>query len=109
MVNDSGVTAQIAFGMDHSYKCDLEVWGNNGTIRTNRIFTAPDGYEPLVKIRTGNEEAEKLIPAADCFKKSIERFYTCVINREEREDNYKDITGQAKLVEEFIDGCNKNY
>jgi predicted dehydrogenase len=108
MANERGVTAQIAFGMDNSYKCALEVWGTGGSIRTNRIFTAPDGYEPLVKIKTGNEESEKPIPADDCFRKSIERFYACVVNREEREDNYKDIVKQANLIEEFINGCNKN-
>ena len=28
LVNDKGVTAQVAFGMDHNYKCELEVWGS---------------------------------------------------------------------------------
>jgi hypothetical protein len=109
MRNEHGVTAQIAFGMDNSYKCALEVWGNGGTIRTNRVFTAPDGYEPVVEIKTGNEEAAKFVPSDDCFKKSIERFYACIADREEREANYKDITEQARLVEGFIDGCNKNH
>jgi len=27
LVNQSGTTVQIAFGMDNCYKCDLEVWG----------------------------------------------------------------------------------
>ena len=30
LVNDAGVTAQVAFGMDNGYKCELEVWGNKG-------------------------------------------------------------------------------
>ena len=46
LVNDEGVTAQIAFGMDHNYKCELEVWGSKGTIYTNRILTAPAGLVP---------------------------------------------------------------
>ena len=29
LVNNSGATAQIAFGMDNDYKCELEVWGSN--------------------------------------------------------------------------------
>ena len=28
LVNQDGATAQIAFGMDNSYKCELEVWGS---------------------------------------------------------------------------------
>jgi predicted dehydrogenase len=109
MANKYGVTAQIAFGMDNSYKCALEVWGNGGTIQTNRVFTAPGGYEPTVRIKAGNEEKEEIVPADDCFEKSIARFYTCVTDREKREDTYKDIITQAKLLKRFIDGCNKDY
>ena len=49
MINDSGVTAQLSFGMDNSYKCELEVWGSTGTIFTNRILTAPVGFEPMLQ------------------------------------------------------------
>lgn len=75
MVNDEGVTAQIAFGMDHNYKCELEVWGSKGTLYTNRILTAPAGFVPEVVIRKGNEEEKRNLPADDAFKKSILHFY----------------------------------
>jgi predicted dehydrogenase len=109
MVNDLGHTAQIAFGMDNGYKCSLEVWGSAGMISANRIFTAPEGYEPSMKIKTGNGETEKTLPADDCFQKSIERFYACITDGEAREDNYKDILRQATLLEEFTRGLNKNH
>ena len=101
MVNDEGVTAQIAFGMDHNYKCELEVWGSKGTLYTNRILTAPAGFVPEVVIRKGNEEEKRNLPADDAFKKSILHFYECINNAEVRKENYESLLRQARLVKQF--------
>ena len=101
LVNDAGVTAQLAFGMDHNYKCELEVWGSKGTIYTNRILTAPAGLVPEVIIRKGNEEEKRNLPADDAFKKSIMHFSKCIEDAEVREANYQTLLRQAILVEQF--------
>ena len=101
LVNDEGVTAQIAFGMDHNYKCELEVWGSKGTIYTNRILTAPAGFVPEVIIRKGNEEEKRNLPADDAFKKSILHFCECIEEEEVRKENYQTLLRQARLVEDF--------
>ncbi len=101
LVNDEGVTAQIAFGMDHNYKCELEVWGSKGTIYTNRILTAPAGLIPEMIIRKGNEEEKRNLPADDAFKKSILHFCKCIENSETRQANYETLLRQAQLVEQF--------
>jgi predicted dehydrogenase len=99
MANSAGVTAHLAFGMDNAYKCDLEVWGSSGTIYANRILTAPDGFEPVITIKTSNGEIVKTLPADDSFKKSIERFSESIDNPAKRE--YDIIMRQAELVEAF--------
>lgn len=101
LVNDDGVTAQISFGMDNNYKCELEAWGSKGCLTTGRVLTAPAGFEPSVTIRNGNTDTAKTLPADDAFKKSIEHFMKCVISEQERDENYKKITKQAELVDEF--------
>lgn len=101
LVNDEGVTAQIAFGMDHNYKCELEVWGSKGTIYTNRILTAPAGLVPEVIIRKGNEEEKRNLPADDAFKKSILHFCKCIEDTDTRKANYETLLRQARLVEDF--------
>lgn len=101
IVNDDGVTAQVAFGMDHNYKCELEVWGSKGTLYTNRILTAPAGFTPEVIIRKGNEEEKRNLPVDDAFKKSILHFSECIDDKEVREENYRILLRQAKLVEDF--------
>lgn len=101
LVNDEGVTAQIAFGMDHNYKCELEVWGSKGTLYTNRILTAPAGLVPEVIIRKGNEEEKRNLPADDAFKKSILHFCKCIEDVNTRKANYETLLRQASLVEQF--------
>lgn len=101
LVNDKGVTAQVAFGMDHNYKCELEVWGSKGTIYTNRILTAPAGFTPEVIIRKGNEEEKRNLPADDAFKKSILHFCKCIEINDDRKENYQSLLRQAALVEDF--------
>lgn len=99
LVNGDGVTAQISFGMDNAYKCELEVWGSKGVIRADRIFTAPEGFAPTAGITiNGNTETVKLSPD-DTFKKSIEYFCECVTHENTRAENYRAIAKQAELTE----------
>ncbi len=101
LVNDAGVTAQIAFGMDNNYKCELEVWGSKGCLSTGRVLTAPAGFTPEVTIRRGNENEVRTLPQDDAFKKSIEHFIKCINDVEIREENYISIQDQAKMVDDF--------
>ena len=104
LTNDDGLTAQIAFGMDNSYKCSLEIWGSEGTIYTNRILTAPDGFEPVVIVKTGNEEQQFTLPADDTFAKSIKFFKKCVDGDQIRVRHYDEIRRQSANIEEMLRG-----
>ncbi len=101
LINDQGVTAHIAFGMDNDYKCELEVWGSKGTLKTGRVLTAPAGFAPTITIKKNADFEERMLPADDAFKKSIEHFMKCIKDKEMREENYKAILKQAQLVEQF--------
>lgn len=101
LTNAAGLTAQVSFGMDNSYRCSLDVWGSAGHLYANRILTAPDGFEPTVVISQGDEERVVTLPADDTFRKSIEHFGKCVINAEMRENNRQAIDKQSQLVEKI--------
>ncbi len=103
LVNQDGVTAQIAFGMDNDYKCELEVWGSKGTLKTGRVLTAPAGFVPTMTIKKNTEIEERCLPSDDAFKKSIEHFVRCTVDKSTREENYKSILRQAQLVQQFIE------
>lgn len=108
LVNNENIPCQISFGMDNDYKCDLEIWGSKGTIETNRIFTAPDGYEVVIRIKNNGEIREIQVPGDDAFYNSILHFEKCIKDDELRKSAYNDIKNQARLVEEFRDLALKN-
>ncbi len=100
--NATGVTAQIAFGMDNDYKCELEVWGSNGTFKTGRVLTAPDGYIPSSTISKNNVVEKRELPSDDAFKKSIEYFIKCIGEPSARNCSYENMIMQADLVDQFL-------
>ena len=83
MVNDNGTTAQLAFGMDNDYKCEIEIWGSQGTIISNRILTAPVGFVPSYTIKKNQLFETRPLPTDDAFLRSINHFLKCVDNCEE--------------------------
>ncbi len=102
IVNRYGDTAQIAFGMDNSYKCELEVWGSKGCLLTGRILTAPAGFVPEIEIKTAEGTRKQNLPSDDAFLKSIQHFKKCIQTNHVRTNNYQNILKQAGLVESFL-------
>ena len=100
-VNGVGKVCQVSYGMDCSYRCSLEVWGSTGRLTTNRIFTAPDGYEPKVLIEKQGGTEEFILEADSHFRHSIERFVREIGDDTAREEMYRDILIQARLVEDM--------
>lgn len=101
MVNDEGLTAQLAFGMDNDYKCEVEIWGSKGTITSNRILTAPEGFVSSYIIKKNQDLETRNLPADDAFLKSIRHFTACVEDDKLREENYSILHRQESLVEQF--------
>ena len=100
--NKLGDIAKVSFGMDNAYKCDLEIWGSLGTIKTDRIFTAPDNFSPTIIIKKGNEEEKISVECDDQFYNSIDYFYQCIDNSDKRQQNYQMIQKQSFLIEHIL-------
>lgn len=102
LVDREGTTVQLAFGMDNSYRCSLEIWGSQGELLADRIFTAPAGFQPQVTIKTGGEQEQLLLAEDDTFFHSIHRFYESICQEEKRRQAREEILLQSRLVEEFL-------
>ena len=101
LVNADGVTAQIAYGMDQQYKCELEIWGSSATLCSGRILTAPAGFVPSLTIECGAEKVTSELPSDDTFLKSIKFFKACTDDISVREKGYRSAIAQAELVDSF--------
>ena len=107
MVNDKGQIAQLAFGMDNDYRCEIEIWGSKGTITAGRILTARAGFGPSYTIKKNQDIETRPLAADDAFLKSIYRFIACVEDKETRTEEYNLMLKQEQLVNEFIQNINK--
>lgn len=101
MVNADGVTAQLAFGMDNDYKCEIEIWGSKGTLTSNRILTAPTGFVPEYTIKKNQDYETRKLPADDAFGKSITRFKDCIADTDTRKEEYRLVQREADLMTQF--------
>lgn len=98
----NGEQVECAFGMDNDYRCSINVWGSTGTLVSNRILTAPDGFAPEYTIyRNGAAETVKM-QADDTFYKSLQVFVNCVENTTAREEHYEELRRQEQLVDAFM-------
>ena len=95
--NEAGQCAQISFGMDNAYQCQLEVWGSKTTLIAPRIFTAGAEFKPTLILRTSTGETSVELPADDQFLHSIERFIKSVEDGKARTDMYEAVCRQAML------------
>lgn len=105
MANDKGQVAQLSFGMDNDYRCDIDIWGSIGTITSGRILTAPAGFAPSYTIKKNQDIVTRPLATDDAFLKYILRFGTCVNDDNIRKKNYEFLRKQEQLVEEYKKIC----
>lgn len=102
MINDKGICAQLAFGMDNDYKCSIEIWGSKGSITSDRILTAPAGFVPEYTLKQNQDYSTHKLPADDSFFKSMQKFIDCIKDKDIRNDEYEALLVQEGFVENFI-------
>lgn len=100
--NENGQIAQVSFGMDNDYRCSIDIWGSKGTLKSGRILTAPDGFEPSYDISNNGETQHYQMSADDSFSKSLQYFNDCINNEVIRIQSYENIHHQGQLVQDFI-------
>lgn len=103
MEDSNGLTAQLSFGMDNQYKCELELWGTKASLVAPRIFTAPDKLEPEITVIAGMDKRVIKAKATDQFAECIVRFGNLIQGDGSKEEMYNTILcGSRDLDEVFL-------
>lgn len=97
--NKEGLTAQVSFGMDNFYKCELEVWGSKGYVLAPRFFTPPADMEAVITVKTREGETALRVQADDQFLHMIENFAACIERPETAEQMRETMLRQMRLVD----------
>ncbi|MCX4957483.1 Gfo/Idh/MocA family protein [Streptomyces virginiae] len=71
---DSGVLARLAFGMRHAYRNSYTLWGSEGRITVDRVFTPPADHRPVVRLERAGGSEEFVLEAADQATATLRAF-----------------------------------
>ncbi|ASW57604.1 Gfo/Idh/MocA family protein [Plantactinospora sp. KBS50] len=103
LVTPDGVAAQLAFGMEHAYRCEYEVWGSAGRLRLDRAFTPPADHKPVLRIERGGEVQERLLAPDDHFEAALRAFADAVRTGTDSGLQGAAVLRQAALVQRVRD------
>ena len=93
--------AQISFGFDNHYQCNLELWGSKGKLISNRIFTAPPEMNPEIIIEKSSGIKKFKSKKCNHYKNILNHFHKSISNKKIREKEYLENKNQARLVNEI--------
>lgn len=75
-LTSDGVDCFAGFGFHNHYQCVLEVWGTDGIITTNRVFTAPPNMSVKVLVEDSQGKSELTVEPFNSYTACLERFHT---------------------------------
>jgi dTDP-3,4-didehydro-2,6-dideoxy-alpha-D-glucose 3-reductase len=99
LATEQGVTAQLTFGMEHSYTNGYEFRGSTGRLWLNPVFTPPSTHRPVVNIERQDHYEQITLRASDQFAGSIHAFATAVLDGKRPEEWTTNSLSQASLVD----------
>ncbi|WP_340376213.1 Gfo/Idh/MocA family oxidoreductase [Streptomyces sp. SS7] len=96
----SGVTAQLDFGFQHSYRSAYALWGSRGRISVPRAFTPPREHRPVVRLEQQDRITEVTLSADHQVGNALDAFATAALTRTGRTALGESLLRQALLVEQ---------
>lgn len=97
--NAAGQVAQVAFGFDYFYQCRVELLGTKGKLSTNRVFTAPPGFEPVLTLEKPSGTEEIKLPADNHYV-NMWRWFAEEVRRGDFSNHWNILLDQARLLEQ---------
>jgi predicted dehydrogenase len=94
------IPAHLAFGFDHHYQCNIEIWGSHGKLSTDRTFTAGANFSPSIRVETAAGIESQLLPSDNHFRNILYQFTTSVLSVQDHTAEYESILKQAVLQDD---------
>jgi predicted dehydrogenase len=98
-----GVTAYLEWGVGIAYKNEIDIWAEDGSFFTDKIFSKPKGYRPQYKIRdlNGNERVENG-EQSEQFIDMFSNFLRVMSDKEHALTERENILKRAKLMNNIV-------
>ena len=102
VTGSKGEIAQLSFGMDQQYCCDLEIWGSKGCLRSPRIYTPPADLPIELTLTSGMDKTTITIEANDQFAASAKAFVRMINDSSFRQETYEGLIRQSERASSLL-------
>lgn len=99
--NNAGLTVHVFFGMNDTYRCELEVWGTKSSLLAARIFTAPPDLPIILHLNGSFGVQEITVGEDDQFLNSIQMFDQLIESPKLQNLRREAILHQSELIEQI--------
>ncbi|WP_433226646.1 Gfo/Idh/MocA family protein [Microtetraspora malaysiensis] len=104
LATPQGVSAQLTFGMEHSYRTTYELSGSAGRILLDRVFTPPESHRPVVRIERQDRSEELVLPSDHQFANVVRHFTQALRQGHDLAAEAGNTLRQARLVDQVLAG-----
>jgi NDP-hexose-3-ketoreductase len=95
-----GVTADLVFGMEHSYRTGCAFAGGSGLLLLDRAFTPPPSLQPVLRIERQDHREEITFPVDDQFGNIVRYFANAVLTGSNVLDQSAVSRRQARIIDD---------
>ncbi len=98
-----GTVAYLEWGIGVGYKNEIDLWSEKGSFFTDKIFSKPENYQPVYRIRdrNGNESLD-YGDKTEQFKEMFHNFYNTFGSSVQTGVEYERILERARVMDEII-------
>lgn len=81
LTTPTGTTAQITFGMEHSYRSAYELWGSTGRIIVERAYAPPANEPQVIRLELDSGTEDLVLKPDDQVRNAIHAFIRAIRDR----------------------------
>lgn len=104
--NSQGQVAQVSFGFDYYYQCNLELLGTKGKLIIERLFTPPPGFSPVVRIEQQGIKKEIVLPSDNHYLNMIQYFSKTILDKRDFSQHWNSIIAQSCILDAIAQNIN---
>jgi predicted dehydrogenase len=97
---DNGVAATLEWRINTAYRSEIELWGTEGSVLSERVFSKPADHVPRFRfLNVQGQERYEVAETGNHFVRMFTAFHALVDDRNAAEEERVLITRRARLVD----------
>ena len=99
---DADIDCILEWAYNRAYRNDIDIWGEEGSLYTENIFSKKTDYKPQFLLRDlyGNQ-TKAVIESSNHFEKMFEHFFHSLSDKIKTDEERKRIVNLSKLLEKI--------